>query len=121
MPLNCAQRLREMPIRDIRDVEADGAIWTRMHAAMVSRCLNGLPMRSSGRFSSSGGSNTAWVRECKLTSLTIQAGRAVDGDCDVLASMRRRFGRCALDRSTRRQTRAAAFPLATGVSGGVRA
>jgi len=79
------QRLREMPIRDIHDVEA----MARLDADARKRLE--VPERIADAFIGnvfvSGGNNT--VLENALTSLTIQAERAVDGDCDVLASINR--------------------------------
>jgi hypothetical protein len=108
-------RLREMPIRDIRDVEA------MAHLDADARRRLEVPESIADAFigevfASGGGA----ALENALASLTIQAGQAIDGDREVLASMRRR-SIAALDRSARRQARASAFPLAVGVSGGVRA
>ncbi|ELW9530333.1 ATP phosphoribosyltransferase regulatory subunit [Burkholderia cenocepacia] len=79
-------RLREMPIRDIRDVEA------MAHLDAAARLKLEVPGRIAdafiGEVFASGGGGTAL--ESMLASLTVQAGRAVDGDHDALASMRRR-------------------------------
>ncbi len=80
------QRLREMPIRDIRDVEA--------MAHLDADARRRLEMPGSiadafiGEVLASGGSGAGL--ENALASLTVQAGQVIDGDRDVLASMRRR-------------------------------
>lgn len=80
------QRLREMPIRDIRDVEA--------MAHLDADARRRLEMPGSiadafiGEVFASGGNGA--VLENALASLTIQAGQVVDGDRDVLTLMRRR-------------------------------
>lgn len=80
------QRLREMPIRDIRDVEA------MAHLDADARRKLELPEGITDAFIAevfaSGGSDAAL--ENALTSLPVQAGQAIDGDREVLASMRRR-------------------------------
>jgi len=80
------QRLRGMPIRDIRDVEA------MAHLDANARRRLAVPESIAdafiGEVFASGGSGTAL--ENALVSLTVQAGQAIDGDRDVLASMRRR-------------------------------
>ena len=80
------QRLREMPIRDIRDVEAmahlDGD--ARRRLAVPESIADAF----IGEVFASGGSGTAL--ENVLVSLTVQAGRAIDGDRDVLTLMHRR-------------------------------
>lgn len=80
------QRLREMPIRDIRDVE------TMAHLDADARRKLELPEGVTDAFIAevfaAGGSDAAL--ENALTSLPVQAGQAIDGDRDVLASMRRR-------------------------------
>lgn len=80
------QQLREMPIRDIRDVE------TMAHLdADVRRSLEvpeSIADAFIGEVFAAGGSGTAL--ENSLASLTVQAGQAIDGDHDVLASMHRR-------------------------------
>lgn len=80
------QHLREMPIRDIRDVE------TMAHLDADARRKLELPEGITDAFIAevfaSGGSDAAL--ENALTSLPVQAGQAIDGDRDVLASMRRR-------------------------------
>ncbi|WP_186214097.1 Eco57I restriction-modification methylase domain-containing protein [Burkholderia gladioli] len=79
-------RLRETPIRDIRDVEA------MAHLDAAARRKLEVPERIAdafiGEVFASGGGGTAL--ENILASLTVQAGRALDGDHDALASMRRR-------------------------------
>ncbi|GKT14976.1 hypothetical protein AVHY2522_06550 [Acidovorax sp. SUPP2522] len=80
------QRLREMPIRDIRDVEAIA------HLDADARRRLEVPESIADAFiaeifASSG--NGVGLKNT-LASLTIQAGQAIDGDRDVLISMRRR-------------------------------
>lgn len=80
------QQLREMPIRDIRDVEA------MAHLDTDARRRLEVPESIADAFIGevfASGSNGAGL-ESALTSLTVQAGQAIDGDRDVLASMRRR-------------------------------
>lgn len=78
-------RLREMPIRDIRDVEAMAYLDADARRRLeVPQCIADAfigEMLASG--SSAGLENM-------LASLAVQAGQAIDGDRDVLASMRRR-------------------------------
>lgn len=80
------QRLREMPIRDIRDVEA------MAHLDADARSRLAVPESIAdafiGEVFASGSSGTAL--ENALVSLTVQAGRAIEGDRDVLASMHKR-------------------------------
>jgi hypothetical protein len=80
------QRLREMPIRDIRDVEA------MAHLDADARRRLAVPERIAdafiGEVFASGGSGAAL--ENALVSLTVQAGQAIEGGRDVLSSMRRR-------------------------------
>jgi len=80
------QRLREMPIRDIRDVEA------MAHLDADARRRLAVPESIAdafiGEVFASGGSGTAL--ENALVSLADQAGRAINGDRDVLTLMRRR-------------------------------
>lgn len=79
-------RLREMPIRDIRDVDAMAHLDTDARRRLeVPECIADAFI---GEVFASDGNGTAL--ENALTSLTIQAGQAVDGDRDVLASIRRR-------------------------------
>ncbi len=79
-------RLREMPIRDIRDVEA------MAHLDADARRKLGVPASIAdaliGEVFASGGNGAGL--ENTLASLTIQAGQAVDGDHDVLGSIRHR-------------------------------
>ena len=80
------QQLRAMPIRDIHDVEA------MAHLDADARHRLEVPERIADAFIGevfASGSNGAGL-ERALTSLTVQAGQAIDGDRDVLASMRRR-------------------------------
>lgn len=80
------QQLREMHIRDIRDVEA--------MAHLDADARRRLEMPGSiadafiGEVFASGGNGA--VLENALASLTIQAGQVIDGERDVLTSMRRR-------------------------------
>jgi len=80
------QRLREMPIRDIRDVEA------MAHLDADARRRLAVPESIAdafiGEVFASGGSGAAL--ENALVSLTVHAGQAIEGDRDVLASMHRR-------------------------------
>lgn len=80
------QQLREMPIRDIRDVEA------MAHLDADARRKLAVPESIADAFISevfaAGGSGT--TLENALVSLAVQAGRAIEGDHDVLALMRRR-------------------------------
>lgn len=79
------QRLREMPIRDIRDVEAMAHLDTDARRRLeVSESIADAFV---GEVFALGRSTTL---ENSLASLTIQAGQAVDGDREVLAGMRRR-------------------------------
>lgn len=80
------QRLREMPIRDIRDVE------TMAHLdADARRRLEepeGIADAFIGEVFASGRNGTGLQNT--LVSLTVQAGQAIDGDRDALVSMRRK-------------------------------
>ena len=80
------RRLREMPIRDIRDVEA------MAHLDADARRRLAVPESIAdafiGEVFASGGSGAAL--ENALVSLTVQAGQAIEGDRDVLSSMHRR-------------------------------
>ena len=79
-------RLREMPIRDIRDVEAMAHLDVDVRRRLeVPECIADAFI--GGVFAS--GDNGAAL-ESSLASLTVQAGQAIDGDHDTLASMRRR-------------------------------
>lgn len=80
------QRLREMPIRDIRDVEAMAHLDADARRRLA--VPEGIADAFVGEVFASGGSGTAL--ENALVSLTVQAGQVIDGDRDVLASMRRR-------------------------------
>lgn len=78
-------RLREMPIRDIRDVEAMAHLDADARRRLeVPECIADAFIGEV--FASVGGT----ALENALASLTIQAGQAIDGDREVLASMRRR-------------------------------
>ena len=80
------QQLREMPIRDIRDVEA------MAHLDADARRKLEMPGSIADAFTGevfASGGNGAGL-ENALTSLTIQAAQAINGDRDVLTSMRRR-------------------------------
>lgn len=79
------QRLREMPIRDIHDVEV------MAHLDADARRRLEVPETIADAFIGevfASGDNGAAL-ENALTSLTVQAGQVIDGDRDVLASMRR--------------------------------
>ena len=79
-------RLREMPIRDIRDVEAMAHLDADARRRLeVPECIADAFI---GEVFGSGGNGA--VLENKLAPLAVQAGQAIDGDRDVLASMRRR-------------------------------
>ncbi|WP_055335788.1 Eco57I restriction-modification methylase domain-containing protein [Ralstonia solanacearum] len=79
------QLLREMPIRDIRDVEAMAHLDTDARRRLeVPECIADAFI---GEVFASGGASTL---ENALVSLTMRAGQAIDGDREVLASMRRR-------------------------------
>lgn len=79
------RRLREMPIRDIRDVEAMAHLDTdaRRRLAVPESIADAF---IGEVFVSSGSGATL---ENALVSLTVQAGEAIKGDHDVLASMNR--------------------------------
>lgn len=81
------QQLREMPIRDIRDVEV------MAHLDADARCRLEVPESIAdafiGEIFASGGNGAGL--ENTLTSLAVKAGQAIDGDREVLASMRRRL------------------------------
>lgn len=80
------QQLREMPIRDIRDVEAMAHLDADARRKLeVPECIADSFI---GEVFALGGNGPGL--ENMLTSLTIQAGQAISGDRDVLASMRRR-------------------------------
>lgn len=79
-------RLREIPIRDIRDVEAMAHLDADARRRLeVPECIADAFIGEV--FASTG--NGAGL-ENTLASLTIQAGQAIDGDRNVLDSMRRR-------------------------------
>ena len=79
-------RLREIPIRDICDVEAMARMDADAHRRLeVPECIADAFI---GEVFASGGNGAAL--ENTMASLTIQAGQAIEGDRDVLASMRRR-------------------------------
>lgn len=84
--IDLRQRLREMPIRDIRDIEAmaylDADVRRKLQVPeIIADALIGEVFASGG--------NRAGL-ENMLASLTIQAGQAIDGDSDMLESLRRR-------------------------------
>lgn len=79
-------RLREMPIRDIRDVEAMAHL--NADARRRLEVPESIANAFIGEVLASGG-NSAGL-ENSLISLTMQAGDAINGDLDVLRSMRRR-------------------------------
>ena len=78
--------LREMPIRDIRDVEVMAHLDADARRRLeVPECITDAFI---GEVFASGGNGAGL--ENALASLTIQAGQAIDGDRDVLALMRQR-------------------------------
>jgi hypothetical protein len=79
------QRLREMPIRDIRDVEAMAHLDTDARRRL--EVPESIADAFVGEVFALGGSKSL---ENSMASLTIQAGQAVDGNREVLAAMRRR-------------------------------
>ncbi|PKM07166.1 MAG: ATP phosphoribosyltransferase regulatory subunit [Gammaproteobacteria bacterium HGW-Gammaproteobacteria-4] len=79
-------RLREMPIRDIRDVEVMARLDANARRKLEVPEL--ITDAFIGEVFALGGNGAAF--ENALVSLTIQAGQAIDGDREVLASMRRR-------------------------------
>ena len=79
-------RLREMPIRDIGDVEAMAHLDADARRRLeVPECIADAFI---GEVFAAGGGGAGL--DNTLASLTVQAGQAIDGDRDVLASMRRR-------------------------------
>lgn len=80
------QRLREMPIRDIRDVDAMAHLDTDARRRL--EVPESIADAFVGEVFASGGNGTGL--ENALASLTIQAGQAIDGDRDLLVSLRRR-------------------------------
>lgn len=77
------RQLREMSIRDIRDVEAMAHLDADARRRLeVPECIADAFI---GEVFASGGNGT--TQENTLASLTIQAGQAIDGDRDVLAAM----------------------------------
>ncbi|NLD14651.1 MAG: ATP phosphoribosyltransferase regulatory subunit [Gammaproteobacteria bacterium] len=80
------QQLREMPIRDIRDVETMAHLDT--DARRTLEVPESIANTFIGEVFASGGNGTAF--EGAMVSLSVQAGQAIDGDRDVLASIRRR-------------------------------
>lgn len=80
------QRLREMPIRDIRDVEAMAYLDAdaRRRLAVPESIADAF----IGEVLASGGSGA--TLENALVLLTVQAGQAIKGDRDVLATLHRR-------------------------------
>ncbi|GBL39621.1 hypothetical protein EMGBD2_08790 [Nitrospirota bacterium] len=80
------KRLREMPIRDIHDVEAMARLDADARRKLVvPECIADAFI---GEVFATGGNGAAL--ENALASLTIQAGQAVDGDREVLTSMHQR-------------------------------
>jgi len=97
------QRLRQMPIRDIRDVEAMARLDAdaRQKLEVPERIADAL----IGEVFATGGNGA--VLEGALASLTIQAGQVIVGDQESLTSLRRRSVAALsvdmpADRSTRR-------------------
>lgn len=80
------RRLREMPIRDIRDVEAMAHLDADARRKLdVPECIADAFI---GEVFASGGKPAPL--EKALAALSVQAERAIDGDRDVLASMHKR-------------------------------
>ncbi|MYB88505.1 MAG: ATP phosphoribosyltransferase regulatory subunit [Proteobacteria bacterium] len=80
------QRLREIPIRDIRDIEAMARLDSDARQKLeVPECIANIFIKE---IFSSGGSGAPL--ESILASLTVQAGQAIDGDRMALDSIRRR-------------------------------
>lgn len=80
------RRLREMPIRDIRDVEVMANLDADVrHRLAVPQAIADAFI---GEVFASGGSDS--LLENSLVSLADHAGQAIDGDRDVLASMHRK-------------------------------
>ncbi|MGE6497660.1 Eco57I restriction-modification methylase domain-containing protein [Cupriavidus metallidurans] len=77
-------RLREMPIRDIRDVEA------MAHLDADARRKLEVPERIADAFIGEVFANSGSALSNAMTSLTIQAGQAIEGDSDMLVEIRRR-------------------------------
>jgi hypothetical protein len=77
-------RLREMPIRDIRDVEA------MAHLDADARRKLEVPECVADAFIGEVFANSSSALENALAALITRAGQAIDGDRDVLAAMRRR-------------------------------
>lgn len=80
------QRLREMPVRDIRDVEAMAHLDADARRRLAVQ--EGIADAFIGEVFAAGGSGA--TLENALVSLAVQAGQAIDGDRDVLALMRRK-------------------------------
>lgn len=80
------QQLREMPIRDIRDVEAMAHL--NADARRKLEVPEFIADAFIGEVFASDGNGA--VLENALASLTIQAGQVIDGDRDLFTSMRRR-------------------------------
>ncbi|HHF0635751.1 TPA: type IIL restriction-modification enzyme MmeI [Pseudomonas aeruginosa] len=80
------QRLRKKPIRDIRDVEAMAHLDADARRRLeVPECIADAFI---GEVFAAGGSGSGLQNA--LASLVVQAGQAIEGDRDVLASMHRR-------------------------------
>lgn len=79
-------QLREMPIRDIRDVEAMAYLDTDARRRL--EVPESIADAFIGEVFSAGGSGSAL--ENALASLVVQAGQAIDGDHEVFIAMRRR-------------------------------
>lgn len=80
------QQLREMPIRDIHDVEA--MVQLDADARRRLEMPGSIADAFIGEVFASGGNGAGL--ENALASLTVQAGQVIDGDWDVLTLMRRR-------------------------------
>jgi hypothetical protein len=80
------QRLRDIPIRDILDVEA--MAYLDADARRKLQVPESIADAFIGEVFASVSNGAG--QDSMLASLTIQAGQAIDGDRDILASMRRR-------------------------------
>lgn len=80
------QRLREMPIRDIHDVEAMARL--DAHARQKLKAPELIADAFIGEVFASGGNTSAL--DDAITSLAIQAGQVADGDTEAIASIVRR-------------------------------
>ncbi len=80
------QQLREMPIRDIRDVETMAHLNSDAHRKLeVSECIANAFI---GEVFASRGNTPSLYNS--IATLTIQIGQVIEGDSNVLATMRRK-------------------------------